>query len=130
MKKRDDYELLAPAGSHESLTAAAQGGADAIYFGIEQLNMRARSSANFTAEDLPDIVSRAGELGMNAYLTVNTVVYNHELIQMRKIIDRAHQHGISAIIQPGGSMRDDEVIAAADEHGLAMVFTGMRHFRH
>jgi len=98
MKKREDYELLAPAGSYESLTAAAQGGADAIYFGIEQLNMRARSSANFTAEDLPEIVNRAGEQGMRTYLTVNTVVYNHELIQMRRIIDRAKEHGVSAII--------------------------------
>jgi putative protease len=98
MKKREDYELLAPAGSYESLTAAAQGGADAIYFGIEQLNMRARSSANFTADDLPEIVARARDLGMFAYLTVNTVVYNHELIQMRQIIDRAVKHGITAII--------------------------------
>ncbi|MCK5136675.1 MAG: U32 family peptidase [Bacteroidales bacterium] len=98
MRKRKDYELLAPAGSYESLAAAAQGGADAIYFGIEQLNMRSRSSANFTAEDLPQIVSRAAEQGMNAYLTVNTVVYNHELIQMRKIVDLAAKHGVSAII--------------------------------
>ena len=98
MKKREDIELLAPAGSYESLTAAGQGGADAIYFGIEQLNMRARSSSNFTAEDLPKIVSRARELGMKAYLTVNTVVYNHELILMRKIIDLAVEHGVDAII--------------------------------
>jgi len=95
---REDYELLAPAGSYESLAAAAQGGADAIYFGIEQLNMRARSSANFTAGDLPNIVSMAGEHGMKAFLTVNTVVYNQELIQMRKIVDLAVQHGVSAII--------------------------------
>jgi len=98
MKKRDDFELLAPAGSYESLTAAGQGGADAIYFGIEQLNMRARSSANFTTEDLPRIVTLAGELQMKTYLTVNTVVYNHELIQMKKIIDLAMRFGVSAII--------------------------------
>jgi putative protease len=98
MKRREDYELLAPAGSYESLTAAGQGGADAIYFGIEQLNMRARSSANFTAEDLPQIVSKAAELGMKSYLTVNTVVYNHELIRMRKIIDLAVKHGVDAVI--------------------------------
>lgn len=98
MKKRDDFELLAPAGSYESLTAAGQGGADAIYFGIGQLNMRARSSSNFTAEDLPEIVSRARGMGMKAYLTVNTVVYNQELIQMRKIIDLAMKHDIDAII--------------------------------
>ncbi|MCK4749555.1 MAG: U32 family peptidase [Bacteroidales bacterium] len=98
MRKREAFELLAPAGSYESLTAAAQGGADAIYFGIEQLNMRSRSSANFTSEDLPEIVSRAGEFGMKSYLTVNTVVYNHELIQMRKIIDLAVKNNVSAII--------------------------------
>ena len=98
MKRREDFELLAPAGSYESLTAAGQGGADAIYFGIEQLNMRARSSANFTAEDLPRIVSLAREQEMKTYLTVNTVVYNHELVQMRKIIDLAVSHGVSAII--------------------------------
>jgi len=98
MKKREDFELLAPVGSYESLTAAAQGGADAIYFGIGQLNMRARSSASFTSQDLPGIVSRSGELGMKAYLTVNTVIYNQELIQMRKIIDQAVSHGVDAII--------------------------------
>jgi len=98
MKRREDFELLAPAGSYESLTAAGQGGADAIYFGIEQLNMRARSSANFTGEDLPQIVARSREMGMKAYITVNTVVYNHELIQMRKIIDLAVKHGVDAII--------------------------------
>jgi putative protease len=98
MKKREDIELLAPVGSYESLTAAAQGGADAIYFGIGQLNMRARSSASFTPEDLPEIVSRCGELGMKAYLTVNTVIYNQELMQMRKIIDQAVHHGVDAII--------------------------------
>jgi len=90
--------LLAPAGSYESLTAAGQGGADAIYFGIEQLNMRARSSANFTLEDLPHIVSRAAELGMKSYLTLNTVVYNNELEQMRKITDLAVKHGVDAVI--------------------------------
>jgi putative protease len=98
MKKRADFELLAPAGSYESLIAASQGGADAIYFGIEQLNMRARSSANFTTGDLPRIVTESSNLGMKSYLTVNTVVFNHELLQMRKIIDTAMEHGVSAII--------------------------------
>jgi len=98
MKKREEFELLAPAGSDESLTAAGHGGADAVYFGIEQLNMRARSSANFTMEDLPRIVARARELQMKAYLTVNSVVYNNELMSMQKIIDQAVVHGIDAII--------------------------------
>ena len=90
--------MLAPAGNDESLTAAGQGGADAVYFGIEQLNMRARSSANFTMKDLPRIVSRAREFHMRAYLTVNSVIYNNELTSMRKIIDQAVAHGIDAII--------------------------------
>lgn len=98
MKKRADFELLAPAGSYESLAAAIQGGADAIYFGIEKLNMRARSSANFTSEDLPGIVSETSSHGMKSYLTVNTVIFNHELVQMRKIIDHALEHGVTAII--------------------------------
>jgi len=116
MKKREDFELLAPAGSYESLTAAGQGGADAIYFGIEQLNMRARSSANFTAEDLPQIVSRARELGMKAYITVNTVVYNHELIQMRKIIDLAVKHELDAIIASDQSVLQYCLSAGARVH--------------
>ncbi|MFH0759353.1 MAG: U32 family peptidase [Bacteroidota bacterium] len=98
MRRRDDFELLAPAGSYESLVAAWQGGADAVYFGIEQLNMRARSSANFTAEDLSKIVSESRAHGLKAYLTVNTVVFNHELLQMRRIIDLAVESGINAII--------------------------------
>ncbi len=98
IKKRSDFELLAPAGSYESLEAAAQGGADAIYFGIEQLNMRARSSANFTGDDLSRIVSLSRDHGMKSYLTVNTVIFNHELIQMRKIIDRAVEQDVTAII--------------------------------
>ena len=98
IKKRSDFELLAPAGSYESLEAAAQGGADAVYFGIEQLNMRARSSANFTGDDLSRIVSLSRDHGMKSYLTVNTVIFNHELIQMRKIIDRAVEQDVTAII--------------------------------
>ena len=98
MKKREDFELLAPAGSFESLAAAGQGGADAVYFGIEKLNMRARSSANFTLEELPEIISLAGEKGMKSYLTLNTVVYNHEILQMKNIIDQAVKYGITAII--------------------------------
>jgi putative protease len=98
MKKRSEFELLAPVGSYASLTAAGQGGADAIYFGIEKLNMRARSSAGFTGEDLPEIVAGASGMGMKSYLTVNTVVYNHELVLMRKIVDLAIKHGVDAVI--------------------------------
>lgn len=98
MIARKDIELLAPAGSYESLMAAIQAGADAVYFGIEQLNMRAHSSANFTAEDLPKIVRIANNHQLKTYLTLNTVIYNHELLQMRRIIDLAREHGISAVI--------------------------------
>jgi len=113
MRSRNDIELLAPAGSYESLTAAGQGGADAVYFGIEQLNMRARSSANFTSEDLPDIVERARELGMKSYLTVNTVVFNQELVQMRNIVDRAKEAGVDAVIAS-----DQSVIGYCNSAGV------------
>jgi putative protease len=98
MKRRSDFELLAPAGSYDSLEAAAQGGADAVYFGIGQLNMRARSSARFEVDDLPRIVSVSQGHGMKSYLTVNTVIFNNELLRMREIIDRAVEHGVTAII--------------------------------
>lgn len=90
--------MLAPAGSYESLSAAAQAGADAVYFGVEQLNMRARSSSTFRLEDLGEIVQRCRQAGMKAYLTVNTVIYDHELLQMRRIVDRALEEGVDAII--------------------------------
>jgi U32 family peptidase len=98
MLKRSDIELMAPAGSYESLQAAIQGGANAVYFGIEQLNMRARSSANFTKKDLPEIVRIARENSLKVYLTINTIIYNHELLQMREIVDLAKEHGVTAII--------------------------------
>jgi U32 family peptidase len=116
MRKREEFELLAPAGSYASLTAAGQGGADAVYFGIEQLNMRARSSANFTMEDLPQIVSRAGEMGMKTYLTVNSVVYDTELERMRKIIDQAVRHGIDAVIASDQSVMQYCRSAGASVH--------------
>jgi len=106
MLKRNNIELLAPVGSYESLMAAIQAGANAIYFGIEQLNMRARSSANFTKEDLPKIVSIAKERNLKTYLTVNTVIYNHELIQMRQIVDLAKEHDVTAIIVSDQSVLD------------------------
>ena len=89
---------MAPVGSYESLMAAIQGGADSIYFGIEGLNMRARSSNNFTTEDLRRIASICQEHGLKSYLTVNTVIYGEDLPLMRTIIDAAKEAGISAII--------------------------------
>ncbi len=104
--KRKDIELLAPAGSWESLTAAIQGGANAVYFGLEQLNMRARSSYNFTREDLPKIVSLAKENNLKTYLTINTVIYDHELLIMRDLIDLAKISGVNAIIASDQSVMD------------------------
>ena len=89
---------MAPVGSYESLMAAIQGGADSIYFGIEGLNMRSRSSNNFTTEDLRKIVAICGEHGIKSYLTVNTVIYGEDLPLMREIIDAAKDAGVSAII--------------------------------
>lgn len=95
---RKDFEVMAPVGSYESLYAALQGGADSVYFGVEGLNMRARSSANFTLEDLKNIVSICAEKGVKTYLTVNTVIYNNELEKMRSVIDGAGEAGVTAII--------------------------------
>lgn len=89
---------MAPVGSYESLHAALQGGADSVYFGVEGLNMRARSSANFTLEDLRNIVSICNEKGVKTYLTVNTVIYNQELQKMRVVIDCAGEAGVTAVI--------------------------------
>jgi U32 family peptidase len=96
--KRKDIEIMAPAGSYESLMAAIQGGADSVYFGVEQLNMRAASSSNFTIEDLRKIVSICKENGLKSYITVNVVVYDHEIEQMHSIIDAAVENGITAVI--------------------------------
>ena len=96
--KEKDFEIMAPVGSYESLMAAIQGGADSIYFGIEGLNMRSRSSNNFTTEDLRKIVAICGEHGIKSYLTVNTVIYGEDLPLMREIIDAAKDAGVSAII--------------------------------
>lgn len=96
--KREDFEIMAPVGSWESLTAALQGGADAIYFGVEGLNMRSRSSNNFTLDDLATIAKTCTEHGVKSYLTVNTIIYNNDLPLMRQVIDAAKASGISAII--------------------------------
>ncbi len=93
-----DFEIMAPVGSWESLTAAIQGGADSIYFGIENLNMRARSSNNFTINDLTTIVSICRENGIKSYLTINTVLYDEDLNLMHQIADKAKETGITAII--------------------------------
>ncbi len=96
--KRSDFEIMAPVGSRESLAAAIAAGADAIYFGIEGLNMRSRSSANFTADDMADIAATCADAGVKTYLTVNTVIYDSDMELMHRIIDRAKEAGISAVI--------------------------------
>jgi U32 family peptidase len=95
---RKDIEIMAPAGSYESLTAAIQGGADSIYFGAEHFNMRAGSTSNFSLDDLRKITGICREKGLKSYLTVNVVVYDNEIGQMEKIIDTATESGITAII--------------------------------
>ncbi len=89
---------MAPVGCWESLAAAIEAGATSVYFGIEHLNMRARSSVNFTTNDMSAIVARCREAGVKTYLTVNTVMYPEDLPLMREIVDRAHQEGVDAII--------------------------------
>lgn len=98
IKKNLQLELLAPAGSYESLLAAIQGGADAVYFGAGELNMRAHSSRSFTVRDLKKVAAICLKNGLRSYLTLNTVVYDGEAPRMKKIVTAAKKAGISAII--------------------------------
>ena len=95
---RKDFEIMAPVGCYESLHAAINAGADAIYFGVEGLNMRARSSVNFTLDDLHNIASICQEHGVKSYLTVNTIIFDNDIATCHAIIDAVKQAGISAII--------------------------------
>jgi U32 family peptidase len=96
--QRKDFEIMAPVGSWESMSAAFQAGADSIYFGIENLNMRSRSSNNFTILDLKTIAESCQERGVKSYLTINTVLYDGDLNLMRQIVDAAKEAAVSAII--------------------------------
>ena len=98
MKPITDIEIMAPVGCWESLAAAIEAGATSVYFGIEYLNMRSRSSANFTTQDLHTIVDRCQAVGVKTYLTLNTVMYPEDLSLMREIVDHAKAAGVSAII--------------------------------
>ena len=93
-----DYEVMAPVGSRESLQAAIQAGADSIYFGVEQLNMRSHSANHFTIDDLREIAATCAEHGMKSYLTVNTIIYDEDVELMHHIIDAAYEAKISAVI--------------------------------
>ncbi|MEA2105593.1 MAG: peptidase U32 family protein [Bacteroidota bacterium] len=96
--KRENFEIMAPVGSYESLMAAIQGGTNSVYFGIEKMNMRANSSNNFTFSDLKKIVAICEEHGLKSYLTVNTVIYDHEIPLMQEIVDAAKANNVTAII--------------------------------
>ena len=91
---RKDFEIMAPVGSRESLAAAINAGADSIYFGIENLNMRARSANTFSIDDLREIAATCDEHGVKSYLTVNTIIYDEDVALMRTIVDAAHEAGI------------------------------------
>ncbi|WP_282030267.1 peptidase U32 family protein [Winogradskyella eximia] len=106
-------ELMAPAGNFESMQAALDNGADSIYFGVEQLNMRARATVNFTLEDLPEIVKCCEAKNVRTYLTLNTIIYDHDLSIVKTLIKQAKQANITAVIA-----MDQAVIAVAREHGM------------
>lgn len=112
MKKRKT-ELLAPAGSWESLRAAIQAGADAVYFGVDKLNMRAKNSVNFALDDLEQIATVCHEKGVRAYLALNTILYDHDIALSKQIVRKAKKHGIDAVIA-----FDQSVISFAHEAGI------------
>lgn len=91
-------ELMAPAGGFDSMQAAIDAGADSIYFGVEQLNMRAKSSINFTLDDLEEIANRCSEKNVRTYLTLNTIVYDHDLSIIKTLLNRAKEAKITAVI--------------------------------
>ncbi|MEB3075526.1 peptidase U32 family protein [Capnocytophaga gingivalis] len=113
MTSSGKIELMAPAGSFESLQAALDNGADSVYFGVEQLNMRARSSINFTLDDLQEISRRCKEKHVRTYLTLNTIIYDHDLSIIKTLLDKAKQADITAVIA-----MDQAVIAYARQIGM------------
>lgn len=106
-------ELMSPAGDFESLLSALDNGADSIYFGIEQLNMRAKSSRNFKSDDLKEIARICHSRGAKAYITLNTIIYDHDLKFMKSLVEQAHESGIDAIIA-----MDQAVILHAKKTGI------------
>ncbi len=111
--KVNKVELMAPAGNFESMVAALKAGADSVYFGVEQLNMRARATMNFTMDNLDEVVSLCASYQARSYITLNTIVYDHDLSLVKKIINRAKEAGITAIIAA-----DQAAINYAKEIGL------------
>lgn len=106
-------EIMAPAGSFESLTAALKAGADSIYFGVGKLNMRARATVNFSIDDLPEIIRLCRQSGAKAYLTLNTIIYNNEIDDARELCNKAKEAGADAVIAS-----DLAVISYAHSIGL------------
>lgn len=106
-------ELMSPAGDFTSLQAAIDNGADSVYFGVEQLNMRARATMNFTIDDLPEIARRCTEKGVRTYLTLNTIIYDHDLSIVRTLLDKAKEAGLTAVIA-----MDQAVISYARQIGM------------
>ncbi len=98
MIKPENAEIMAPVGSFESLSAAIKAGADSIYFGVTQLNMRAQAASNMTIDDLGDVAKTCHENNVKSYLVVNTLLYDHDITVMKKIIDVAKENNIDAII--------------------------------
>ncbi len=106
-------ELMAPAGNFESLVAALDNGADSIYFGVEQLNMRARSSINFTMEELPKVTEMTRKHGVRSYLTLNTIIYDHDIPVARRLLKAAKEAEVDAVI-----VADQAVLFMAREMGM------------
>ncbi len=98
MNPTTDIELMAPAGSFECMMAAIQAGANSVYFGVEQLNMRTKSSNNFLVDDLPEIAHICNQYNVKTYLTLNTIIYDHDINLMKRIVDEAKANGITAVI--------------------------------
>ncbi len=113
MTNSGKIELMAPAGSFDSLQAALDNGADSVYFGVEQLNMRARATINFTLDDLPEISKRCKAKNIRTYLTLNTIIYDHDLTVIKTLIDAAKKADITAII-----VMDQAVISYARQVGM------------
>ncbi|MGB7843751.1 MAG: peptidase U32 family protein [Salinimicrobium sp.] len=113
MERAEKIELMAPAGNFESLQAALDNGADSVYFGVEQLNMRARASINFTIDDLQEIVRRCEEKKVRTYLTLNTIIYDHDLSLIKTLLSKAKTAGVTAVIAS-----DQAVISSARSMGI------------
>ena len=113
MTKLGKIELMSPAGDFTSMQAAIDNGADSIYFGVEQLNMRARASMNFTLDDLPEISRRCSEKSVRTYLTLNTIIYDHDLSLIKTLLDKAKAANLTAIIA-----MDQAVISYARQIGM------------